>query len=75
MPTEVVQFHDEAAAEYDAAFEWYVKRSGDAALRFDSEMERALTLICEAPRRWAQGSYSTRRILLRQFLSSLSIEN
>ena len=67
MPTDLAQFHDEAAAEYDAAFDWYLERNPNVALRFDSEMERALQLICEAPRRWAQGSHSTRRVLLRQF--------
>ena len=67
MPTESVRFHDEAASEYDAAFDWYLEQSGDAALRFDAEVERALALIIEAPRRWALGSYSTRRFLLRQF--------
>lgn len=35
-------FHEEASAEYDAAFDWYLERSPDAALRFDAEMQRAL---------------------------------
>jgi hypothetical protein len=42
MPTRPAQFHDEAAAEYDAAFDWYLERSPDAALKFDAEVERAL---------------------------------
>lgn len=67
MPIDAVQLHDEAAAEYDAAFDWYLERSPDTALRFDAEVERALTLIVQTPRRWALGSYSTRSFLLRQF--------
>lgn len=67
MPTRVVEFHDEAGAEYDAAFDWYLERSPDAALRFDAEVSRALEEIIGAPRRWVAGSHSTRRFLLRHF--------
>ena len=35
--------------------------------KFDAEVERAFTQIVQAPQRWAAGSYSTRRFLLRQF--------
>jgi toxin ParE1/3/4 len=64
---ESVEFHPEASAEYDAAFDWYLERSPDAALELDAEVDRALTQIMEAPRRWAVGPLSTRRFLLRRF--------
>ena len=67
MRTDAAEFHEEAAAEYDAAFDWYRERSPDAALKFDAEVDRALAHIMEAPRRWATGPHSTRRFLLRQF--------
>jgi toxin ParE1/3/4 len=67
MPTESAEFHQEATAEYDAAFDWYLERSPDAALKFDAEMDRALALIIQGPDRWAAGPHSTRRFLLRQF--------
>jgi toxin ParE1/3/4 len=67
MLTDSAEFHEEAAAEYDAAFDWYRERSPDAALKFDAEVDRALAYIIEAPRRWAIGPHSTRRFLLRQF--------
>ena len=67
MPTEAAEFHEEAGAEYDAAFDWYRQRSLDAASKFDTEMDRAIAQIIEAPRRWAIGPHSTRRFLLRQF--------
>jgi toxin ParE1/3/4 len=67
MPTNAVDLHEEASAEYDAAFDWYLQRSPDAALKFDAEVERALTQIVQAPQRWAGGPHSTRRFLLRQF--------
>ncbi|MGA8764859.1 MAG: type II toxin-antitoxin system RelE/ParE family toxin [Candidatus Sulfotelmatobacter sp.] len=67
MPTDAAEFHQEATAEYDAAFDWYIERSPDAALRFDAEVDRALAQIVDSPKRWASGPYSTRKFLLRHF--------
>ena len=67
MPTKPVEFHDEASLEYDAAFDWYLERSPDAAVDFDAEVARALADIASAPLRWAAGPHSTRRYLLRRF--------
>jgi hypothetical protein len=55
MPTDAAEFHQEATAEYDAAFDWYLERSPDAALKFDAEVDRALAQITLAPQRWAAG--------------------
>jgi plasmid stabilization system protein ParE len=62
-----VELHEEAAAEYDAAFDWYLQRSPDAAQKLDAEFERALAEIAQAPQRWASGPYHARRFLLRKF--------
>jgi plasmid stabilization system protein ParE len=68
MPADsFVEFHDEASAEYDAAFDWYLERSSDAALKFDAEVNRAVAQIVEAPKRWASDAHFTRRFLLRRF--------
>lgn len=67
MRSASVDLHNEASAEYDAAFDWYLQRSPDAALKFDAEVERALTEIIHSPQRWAAGPNLTRRFLLRQF--------
>jgi toxin ParE1/3/4 len=67
VPTSAPEFHQEAIAEYDAAFDWYLEHSQDAALKFDAEVDRALAQITRAPRRWAAGPHSTRKFLLRQF--------
>jgi toxin ParE1/3/4 len=67
VPTDFAQFHDEASAEYDAAFAWYLERSPDAALKFDAEVDRALAQIIQAPQRWTAGPHGTRRFFLRQF--------
>ncbi len=67
MRVEELEIHDEAAAEYDAAFEWYLERSQESAARFDQEVHRALTQIVSAPRSWAPGIKNTRRFLVRRF--------
>ena len=67
MRVEELEIHDEAAAEYDAAFEWYLERSSESAIRFDQEVHRALSQIVSAPHSWAPGSKNTRRFLLRRF--------
>ena len=67
MPNDEIEFHEAAAAEYDAAFDWYLLRSPDAALRFSAEVDRALDEIGTAPQRWASGAFNTHRFLLRKF--------
>jgi len=67
MSPNVVEYHVEAGADYDAAFDWYLQRNPDAALRFSAEVEHALAQIAEAPQRWAAAPLNTRRYLLRRF--------
>jgi toxin ParE1/3/4 len=67
MPDRAVELHREAAAEYDAAFDWYLERSAEAARKFDAEVGRAFTQILQSPQRWVVGPYHTRKFLLRQF--------
>ena len=67
MAVNTLEFHTEAAAEYDAAFDWYLERSPDAARKFDIEVERALGEVLQGPKRWAPGPFNTRKYLLRQF--------
>jgi plasmid stabilization system protein ParE len=62
-----VRFHEEASAEYEAAFEWYFLRSEFAASRFVEEVNRAIRQVSEAPKRWPTGIHSARRILLQHF--------
>jgi hypothetical protein len=45
MPSKSAECHEEASTEYDAAFDWYLERSPDVALRFDAEVNRALAQI------------------------------
>lgn len=67
MAVKAIEFHDEAAAEYDAAFDWYLEHSPDAARKFDASVQQALIQISEGPRHWAPGAFNTRRYLLRRF--------
>jgi plasmid stabilization system protein ParE len=67
MPASTARLHDEASIEYDAAFDWYLQRSEESAISFDVEVNRAIQLIIESPRRWPMGPYGTRRFLLRRF--------
>jgi toxin ParE1/3/4 len=67
MRTDLVEIHEEAAADYDAAFDWYLQRSEAAAMAFDREVDQALADIVQSPRRWPIGAHSTRRFLLRRF--------
>jgi plasmid stabilization system protein ParE len=64
----LVELHNETGLEYDDAFDWYLQRSEDAAWDFDHEVDRAFAEIAENPRRWALGTHSCRRYLLKKFL-------
>lgn len=67
MASKKVEFHEDAALEYEAAFEWYLERSILAASKFAAALSRAMDTIAEAPQRWPTGSKGTRRFLLQKF--------
>jgi plasmid stabilization system protein ParE len=62
-----VRFHEDAAAEYEAAFEWYYLRSEFVASRFAEEMIRAIDMISDAPKRWPMANFGVRKYLLQRF--------
>ena len=67
MASKKVEFHEDAALEYEAAFDWYMGRSILAASKFASALSRAMDMIVEAPQRWPTGRNGTRRFLLQKF--------
>ncbi len=67
MASKEVEFHEAAALEYEAAFDWYLERSWAAAEKFADEVSRAVSKIAEAPRRWPAGKLKTRRFLPARF--------
>jgi len=66
MASKRIEFHEDAAAEYEAAFDWYFERSRLAAQKFSDELRQAVENIAKAPQRWAK-DLGSRRFLLRHF--------
>jgi plasmid stabilization system protein ParE len=67
MAGKPILFHSQAAAEYEAAFDWYFEPSELAASRFSMELETALEMISEGPHRWPNYSHGTRKFVLQRF--------
>jgi len=62
-----IDIHPAALAELKSAVEWYLERSEPAAEDFVAEVDRAIALVVESPRRWPVGEYNTRRFVLQRF--------
>jgi toxin ParE1/3/4 len=62
-----IEFLEDAAVEYEAAFDWYFERSREAAQKFADEINRAIESITKSPRRWPGDLQGTRRFYLRHF--------
>ena len=67
MSPDQIRFHPEADDEVVEAYHWYRARSPSAAADFRIQVDRAITLIAEAPDRPARYLHGTRRVLLRRF--------
>jgi plasmid stabilization system protein ParE len=66
-PAAKVAFHPEAIAEFDAAVDWYARRSEQAADDFVRAVNDAVSAIEIRPLMWAEYLYGTRRYVLRHF--------
>ena len=62
-----LEFHPDAAAELEHAFEWYFLKSERAASMFLDEIDNALSEISEHAERSPEHLHGTRRYLLRRF--------
>lgn len=67
MATKPVEIHPEALEELSGALTWYLERSQTAAVRFAAEVERAIELVSESPRRWPTSEHATRKFVLPRF--------
>jgi toxin ParE1/3/4 len=67
MASKPVTFHPEADQEYLSSLAWYKERSLTAALNFESEFQRAISHIAEAPERWPVYLSGCHRYVLYQF--------
>jgi len=67
MPSKEVEFHEEALAEAQAAYDWYATRNAAAAEAFIGELDHAVERIGMFPE--ASPSYvsGTRRYVLKRF--------
>jgi toxin ParE1/3/4 len=75
MASKPVRFHPQADHEYLSSLAWYKDRSLDAALDFESEFQRAVSAISEAPERWPVYFSPCRRYVLHQFPFSIVYRN
>ncbi len=67
MASKPVRFHPEAEQEYLSSLKWYDTRSKTAALDFEDEFRRAVSLIAQNPERWPRYLARYRRFVLRRF--------
>jgi len=67
MAGKSIEIHPAALAELKSAVEWYLERSEPAAQEFVADVDRALALVIESPRRWPLGEHGTRRFVLQRF--------
>jgi len=67
MPPHRLRFLAEARREIDAALEWYLARSRQAAEAFVRELDHAAILIAESPGVWSRHERESRRYVLRRF--------
>lgn len=67
MAAKTLEIHPAALAEFKSALSWYLEQNETAAIKFASELERALDLVITAPQRWPAGAQGTRKFVLRRF--------
>src|SRR5262249_14022897 len=67
MSPAAIRFQRLARREYDSAIRWYARRSVQAALGFENEVNRALQLIATNPSGWPAFQGSDRFFRLRRY--------
>lgn len=67
MPTPTYRFHPEATKEAEEARDWYADRSLHAAAAFLDELDKAIETVIDAPERWPQYFFGTRRYVLHRY--------
>jgi toxin ParE1/3/4 len=67
MAAKSVEFHEEASAEFEEAFDWYLARHQSTASNFSTEPSEAIDMIAVGPQRWPRRLHGTRKFLLHRF--------
>jgi plasmid stabilization system protein ParE len=62
-----IEFHAEARAEFDEAFNWYAEHSAGAAIGFVSEIDAAIEKIAADPGRFARTYAGCQQCLLQRY--------
>jgi hypothetical protein len=62
-----IEFHPEAAEEFEAAVDWYEVREIGLGLDFAAEIHAAIHRAAAMPDAWARLSGDVRRVLLNRF--------
>jgi len=71
MKSKPFRFHPEAREDFRDAIIWYRGHSPRAAAEFRVTVAEAIRRISEAPARWPEYSYGTRRLVLARFPFSI----
>lgn len=67
MTRTILRFHSQAQEEINEAFDWYFKRSREAADAFLGEVGKSLNRIVSGPRHFPLFTKSTRRLVMHGF--------
>ena len=67
MAAKSVEFHEEARAEFEEAFDWYLARHEATASNFSTELGQAIDMIAVGPQRWPRSLHGTSKFLLHRF--------
>ena len=71
MTKRLLRIHSQAQQEIREAFDWYCKRSQDAAEEFLGEIDKCLSRIMTGPRTFPRFTMDTRRLVVGRFPYSL----
>jgi plasmid stabilization system protein ParE len=67
MPSKSFRFHPDARDEFRGSIRWYRAESLTASTEFRHAVNDAVRLIVQAPRRWPQYLFGTRRLVMQRF--------
>lgn len=67
MTRTILRIHSQAQEEINEAFDWYFKRSGEAAEGFLGEVGNCLARIVSGPRLFPVFTKGARRMVMRNF--------
>jgi len=67
MGAKQLDIHPAALEELKSALDWYLERSETAANNFAVELDAAIDLVVNSPKRWPTGEHGTRKFVLQRF--------